>query len=176
MQGVGSAGVFRIRESLVGCRGWSAGTERSRKRQEDHRTPLPRGPFTLQAVVPAREVWGASGTDEQAGPEKDGQTDRQTHGWPGVGGGGEGWAAAEIAAMRVQSHWSQGQKPRQGGWGRTREEGGCLGGGCAETPAPGGGLTGERAEPRTSRPWWGKESKDAATAQVMRCLVLSKLD
>lgn len=89
---MGLAGVFRIRESLVGCGGWSAGTERSRKRQEDHRTPLPRGPFTLQAVVPAREVWGASGTDEQAGPEKDGQTDRQTHRWPGVGGAEkDGW-------------------------------------------------------------------------------------
>lgn len=42
--------------------------------------------------------------------------------------------AAEIAAMRVQSHWSQGQKPRQGGWGRTREEGGCLGGGLCRDP------------------------------------------
>ena len=74
--------------------------------------------------------------------------------------------------MRVQSHWSQRLRPRRGGWGRSREEGGCLGGDCAETPGPGGGLTGERAEPRTSRPRGEKESKDAATAQVMRCLVL----
>ena len=60
-------------------------------RQEDQRTPLSQGPFTLQAVVPGREVWGASGPDErryslQAGPEEDRQTDTRMARVGGSGG------------------------------------------------------------------------------------------
>lgn len=116
--------------------------------------PSPKAPLPFrQWCLQERSGEHPDQTSRQALRRTDRQTDTRMARAGGGGGGGEGWAAAEIAAMRVQSRWDQGRSPGRVGGAELGKKGGVWGGGCAETPAPGGGLTGERAEPRTSRPW-----------------------